>query len=54
MWHDFCPLPEVTSVCRSTRDVVAFITTQGAALAASFEKLFWIRPSWLLFGIRRS
>ncbi|MEP7309706.1 MAG: class I SAM-dependent methyltransferase [Acidobacteriota bacterium] len=53
VWHDYCPLGEVNSVCRSTRDVVAFIAAHGEELAVSFEKLFWVHPSWLLFGIRR-
>jgi hypothetical protein len=52
MWHDFCPLPEVTTACGSTRDVVGFISANRANLARSFEKLFWVQPSWLLFGIR--
>jgi predicted O-methyltransferase YrrM len=53
MWHDFCPLPEVTSTCGSTREVVGFISANHEQLAPSFEKLFWVQPSWLLFGIRR-
>jgi len=54
IWHDFCPLPEVTSACASTRDVVGFISTNAEDLAQSFETLFWVQPSWLLFGVRRS
>jgi predicted O-methyltransferase YrrM len=52
MWHDFCPLPEVTSACGSTRDVVGFISANREELARSFDRLFWVQPSWLLFGIR--
>jgi predicted O-methyltransferase YrrM len=53
MWHDFCPVADVTAACESTRDVVSFIASQGERLAGAFERLFWVEPSWLLFGIRR-
>jgi Methyltransferase domain len=53
VWHDFCPLPEVMSACSSTRGVVGFITEQRLELTQLFDRLFWVQPSWLLFGIRR-
>jgi hypothetical protein len=53
MWHDFCPLPEVTSACSSTRGVVGFVSDNREQLDRLFERLFWVQPSWLLFGIRR-
>jgi hypothetical protein len=53
MWHDFCPLPEVTSACSSTRGVVGFVSDNRDELGRLFERLFWVQPSWLLFGIRR-
>jgi hypothetical protein len=52
IWHDFCPREEVTRACESTRDVVAFITSHIEELGPSFTRLFWVEPSWLLFGIR--
>jgi len=52
VWHDFCPLEEVTRSCESTRDVVEFITTHLDELGAHFTRLCWVEPSWLLFGIR--
>ena len=52
IWHDFCPLDEVTRACESTRDVVAFIASHIEELGQSFTRLFWVEPSWLLFGIR--
>jgi hypothetical protein len=52
VWHDFCPLDEVTRACESTRDVVEFITTHRDELAQHFTRLFWVEPSWLLFGLR--
>ena len=39
VWHDFCPLDEVTRSCESTRDVVEFITTHNEDLAAHFTRL---------------
>jgi hypothetical protein len=32
--------------------VVRFISAVSEELARSFDRLFWVRPSWLLFGIR--
>ena len=52
MWHDFCPDQDVLAVCDSTRDVVGYITSRRAELGRYFERLFWISPSWLLFGVR--
>jgi len=52
VWHDFCPLDEVTRVCESTRDVVSFIRGHLGELRPHFSKLFWVDPSWLLVGIR--
>lgn len=52
IWHDYCPVEEVTRACASTRDVVAFITSHVEELRTSFARLFWIEPSWLLVGIR--
>jgi hypothetical protein len=53
MWHDYCALPEVTSACSSTRGVVGFVSGHREELGRAFERLFWVEPSWLLFGIRR-
>jgi hypothetical protein len=52
IWHDFCPLEEVTRACESTRDVVTYIRAHLPELRPHFTKLFWVDPSWLLFGIR--
>ena len=52
IWHDFCPIEEVTAACQSTRDVVSFISSRLPALTRCFDRLFWVNPSWLLVGIR--
>jgi hypothetical protein len=52
MWHDFCPIPEVTAACESTRDVVGYVASHSEMLSRAFARLFWVEPSWLLFGVR--
>jgi hypothetical protein len=52
MWHDFCPLDDVTAACESTRDVVSYITAAREELLPYVDKLFWIEPSWLLVAVR--
>jgi len=52
IWHDFCPSTEVLVSCDSTRDVVSYITSHTDQLDRYFDKLFWVSPSWLLFGVR--
>jgi hypothetical protein len=52
IWHDYCPLPDVTAACESTRDVVGFITAERKSLLAYVDPLFWIEPSWILVGVR--
>jgi len=52
IWHDFCPEPDVQAACGSTQGVVQFISTHARELGLLFEKLFWVSPSWLLFGVR--
>lgn len=54
MWHDFCPDPDVLTACESTRDVTEYVTAHHAGLHRSFDKLFWVSPSWLLFGVRNA
>jgi hypothetical protein len=52
LWHDYCPLPEVTAACESARHVVGYIEIALDALRPMFDRLFWIEPSWLLVGVR--
>ena len=53
LWHDFWPLPEALELSAQVRGVGAAIGEMRGGLAESFQKLFWIRPSWLLVGVRR-
>jgi hypothetical protein len=52
VWHDFCPREDVMQAQESTRDVVQYLTSHGSELRPHLSKLFWVEPSWLLFGIR--
>jgi predicted O-methyltransferase YrrM len=52
LWHDYCPLPDVTASCESTRQVVEYIANTLDTLLPLFDRLFWIEPSWLLVGVR--
>ena len=52
VWHDFCPLEEVVRANESMGDVVRYVMAHRDQLAEHFSKLFWVEPSWLLFGVR--
>ena len=52
IWHDFCPLDEVMRANESTRDVVQSVVSRCDELGKYLSALFWVDPSWLLFGVR--
>lgn len=53
MWHDYCPDPAVVERCESVRGVLAAIERDGPMLRDELSDLFWVRPSWLLVGVKR-
>jgi len=53
MWHDFCPVGEVQNNCSSTRGVVTAIKANWDWLCEQMEDIFWIKPSWILLGVKR-
>jgi predicted O-methyltransferase YrrM len=53
VWHDFCPDPEVLGVSLAPLGVVKAVVDNFDRWRPSFEKLFWIRNSWILAGITR-
>lgn len=53
MWHDFCPEPQVLSACSSTRGVLNAIQKNWAAIGSRMQDIFWIKPSWILLGIKK-
>ena len=52
MWHDYCPDEEVQRRCPATQGVAAAITDLHDWLKNELTDLFWIKPSWLLVGIK--
>jgi len=53
MWHDFCPDPEVLKACESPRDVVGYFEKNWDYVNGQMKDLFWIKPSWILLGIKK-
>lgn len=53
LWHDFCPDKDTVDALSASRGVVTGVAENLAAWAPHFSKLFWIRPSFLLVGIKR-
>lgn len=51
--HDFCPVEDVRAACPSTAGVLAAVSREMPYLRESLSDLFWIKPSWLLVGVRR-
>ena len=51
MWHDFCP--PVSDQFAATRDVMRAIFALWDDIQQKMQLLFWIRPSWILLGIKR-
>ena len=52
IWHDFVPDPSVLKQHSAAHGVVSGILRNWEVLKANFDKLFWIRPSWILIGIK--
>ncbi len=51
MWHDFCP--PVSDKFPATRDVMRAIFALWDEISEHMQLVFWIRPSWILLGIKR-
>jgi predicted O-methyltransferase YrrM len=52
LWHDFCPDPSVFRSMPSVVGVVGGLSRHWAEIAAQLHQAFWIRPSFLLVGVR--
>ena len=52
VWHDFCP--DAGTLCRAkaARGVFAAIHDHFAVWRPQLRDMFWVRPSWLLIGIK--
>jgi len=52
MWHDFCPDPAVFETFPSVVGVISALTQHWPEVSGALRNVFWIRPSFLLVGIR--
>jgi FkbM family methyltransferase len=52
IWHDFCPEVEALRHNEAPRGVVRAIIDNFAEWSRSFSRIGWIRPSWMLIGVK--
>ena len=52
LWHDFCPVERALNQGLATRGVVTAINRLLPSLGMEMDRLFWVRPSFLLVGRR--
>jgi len=50
MWHDFCP--PVAELFGAPKGVQEGLGRVAGEMASTLSNLFWIKPSWILVGIR--
>ncbi len=53
VWHDFCPEPAALSRNLAPLGVVQAIVENIARWRPQFDRLYWIRKSWILVGERK-
>jgi hypothetical protein len=53
MWHDFCPDEEALQAHVAPRGVVQAVADNLHRWSPHFSKLLWVKPSWVLIGVRR-
>lgn len=52
IWHDFCPIPTALSASEAGRGVMRAWVAHHDRWRRQFTELFWVRPSWLLIGVK--
>ncbi|MBC8035607.1 MAG: class I SAM-dependent methyltransferase [Rhizobiales bacterium] len=52
LWHDFCPSPRALMKCGSTRGVARAVVDHWPHWRPLLRDAFWLRPSWVLVGVR--
>jgi FkbM family methyltransferase len=52
IWHDFCPETETLARNEAPRGVVAAIVENYSEWRPMLRDIFWIRPSWILVGVK--
>lgn len=53
IWHDFCPDVETLKLNQAPRGVLEAVIENFTLWRPSLSKIFWIRPSWILIGVKR-
>lgn len=53
IWHDFCPEPEAIMANEAVQGVVQAWMANYDEWRPQLARLFWLRPSWLLIGVKR-
>jgi hypothetical protein len=53
LWHDFCPADGPMADFAATRGVVYGIHHGWRRWSSQFARIFWIRPSFILVGVKR-
>ena len=53
MWHDFCPEPSIRSQFESVSGVTSGIGSILPELRTQLSRLYWIKPSWILAGLKK-
>lgn len=51
VWHDFCPDPDTLSRNLAPLGVVQAVVENFDKWSTRFDRLFWIRKSWILVGL---
>ena len=52
IWHDFCPVPAALAASEAGRGVMRAWVAHHDRWRGQFTELFWVRPSWLLIGVK--
>jgi hypothetical protein len=53
MWHDFCPDRDVIEKMEMPRCVTAAVLRAWSSFLPHLSDIFWIKPSWILLGVKR-
>lgn len=52
IWHDFCPDPAALAASEAGQGVMRAIVDNYDRWRPHFSQVFWVRPSWLLIGVK--
>ncbi|ARU57162.1 hypothetical protein OLMES_3119 [Oleiphilus messinensis] len=54
MWHDFCPTVQALNQFASIRGVAQSIESNWQTISKELDSIYWLKPSYLLLGIKNS